>query len=373
MIAPERLYYALREAGISFFAGVPDSVLRGFCSCVESLCDSGEHVGCPNEGSAISLATGYHLATNRIAVVYMQNSGLGNAVNPLTSLTHPDVYRIPALLIVGWRGEPGTKDEPQHMVQGGITTSLLDLLSVPYEILGGDSDVDQVVRTVLKKIGSSGGPAALLVRSDALGAYPGGQEPQGLSRLVREDAVRQILHLSDPEDVFIATTGKISRELFELRVERKEEQRDFLTVGSMGHASSIALGVAQARPNRRVICMDGDGAMLMHMGVMPTIGTSAPRNLIHIILNNGAHESVGGQPTVARQMDLNALARASGYASYYHCADASGVAENWDHLTTREGPILWEIKVAMESRSNLGRPTSGPQENKEEFKKHVAR
>jgi len=365
-IQPRDLYNALRTGGVRFFTGVPDSLLAGFCSYLGANCGIHEHVIAPNEGSAVGLAAGYHLTTGNTAAVYLQNSGLGNAINPLVSLTDPAVYSVPLLLIIGWRGEPGQPDEPQHRVQGGITLSQLDLLQIPHEIIDSESDIKAVVRRSLERLHARKAPVAMVVRAGAFGRYEG-PTANRWPALSRESALRRLLRLSTERDLFIATTGKTSRELFELRVAREETQRDFLTVGSMGHASAIALGAALGNPMRRVLCLDGDGAMLMHMGMLPTIGVAHPSNLVHAVLNNAAHESVGGHPTVAGEMDIEALASASGYGVFRRSENENEIDEAWQYIETHTGPALWEVRVALGSRPDLGRPTTTPLENKTAF------
>lgn len=367
MIEAGSLFEALGRRGVRFYAGVPDSLLKDLCSCLQDQAGSCRNIITANEGNAVALAAGYHLATGEIGAVYMQNSGLGNAVNPLTSLMDPEVYRIPLLLVVGWRGEPGVKDEPQHVKQGRITPAQLDILEIPHWTLNKDSDLEAVLDEVFRALEASRAPVALIVRKDALAPYPKTKKKAAASELKREDALRKILALAGPDDLFVSTTGKTSREVYELRVERGEEQRDFLTVGSMGHTSSIALGVALGNPARRVVCLDGDGSLLMHMGAMPIIGSLKPANLVHILLNNGAHESVGGQPTVADSVDFAAVSMACGYQAYRQAADLAGLEQAWQALNEAPGPVLLEVRICTGSRGDLGRPKSTPEQNKAAF------
>jgi phosphonopyruvate decarboxylase len=366
MIEPDVFFTAMKQAGIRLFAGVPDSLLSNLCAYIDDHSQLGEHIITANEGNAIALAAGYHLSSGQYAAVYMQNSGLGNSVNPLTSLTDPEVYKIPMLLIIGWRGEPGVKDEPQHVKQGRITPGQLGLLEIPYWIVDADSQLEDTLKAALEKIQATGAPVALLVRKGTFAKYKSQRKPTMDSSLKREDALRQLLQLSG-DDLVVSTTGKTSREVFELRVERNEPQRDFLIVGAMGHTSSIALGVALGNPDKRVICIDGDGSVLMHLGALPIIGSIAPANLIHVLLNNGAHESVGGQPTVADKVDFAAISRASGYKSYVQASDAQSIKQAWQQLSKQSGPTLLEIRITTGSRDDLGRPTSTPEENKLAF------
>lgn len=365
-IAPELLFRALRARGVGIFVGVPDSLLKSFCAYVADHAAPGEHIIAANEGNAVGIALGYHLATGGLGAVYLQNSGLGNTINPLTSLADREVYRVPLLLIVGWRGEPGRKDEPQHVKQGRITPAQLDVLEMPYVVLDSGSDPEAVADEAFAALRSTNAPVALLVREGAFASYALAKVTQ-LSDLRREDALGVILELAGPTDLLVSTTGKTSRELFELRQRRGEGQRDFLTVGGMGHTSSIALGVALGAPHRRVVCIDGDGSALMHMGALPIIGDVRPTNLLHVLLNNGAHESVGGQPTVAGGLDVGAVARACGYGAFEAASDVSTLRQAWTRLASTPGPSLLEVRIGIGSREDLGRPTSTPEQNKRAF------
>lgn len=366
MIAAEDFYQALKQAGVQLFAGVPDSLLANLCAYIDDHCTAQEHVITANEGNAVALAAGYHLSTGRYACVYMQNSGLGNTINPLTSLTDPEVYRIPLLMVIGWRGEPGVKDEPQHIKQGRITPAQLDLLGIPYWVLDDDSDLNETLAAALAQMTRCNAPVALLVRKDTFSHYTSTRNHQSNSSLSRETALRTLLDLS-ADDLVISTTGKTSREVFEIRAARGDTQRDFLTVGAMGHTASIALGVALGNPDKRVVCIDGDGSLLMHLGALPIIGSLKPANLIHVLLNNGAHESVGGQPTVARSLDFHAIATACGYAGFQQASTTDEIEQAWRSLRRTTGPALLEISIAIGSRDDLGRPTSTPEENKQAF------
>lgn len=368
MIDPKAFYAKLQDAGISLFTGVPDSLLKDFCAYVDDNAAAGSHIIAANEGNAVAIAAGYHLTTGKCAAVYMQNSGLGNTINPLTSLTDPQVYRIPALLIIGWRGEPNVKDEPQHVKQGAITPQQLDLLGIPYWILDSESDVDDILSKAIPMLNQSSSPVAFLVRKDAFSKYKSQRKSSSPSSLKREQALRCLMELAG-DALVISTTGKTSREVFELRVERGESQRDFLTVGGMGHTSSIALGAALGNPNKQVLCIDGDGSALMHLGALPIIGDVAPINLVHVLLNNAAHESVGGQPTVGGSVSFKDIALASGYA-YYQCAhDEASIRDIWRIIQDLQGPGMLEVKITTGSRDDLGRPTSTPEENKLAFMK----
>ncbi|MBE5797102.1 MAG: phosphonopyruvate decarboxylase, partial [Clostridiales bacterium] len=314
----QHLLAACRDAGIDFYTGVPDSQLKGLCDTLyATLGVGGEHIVAANEGNAIGLCAGHFLATGKPALCYMQNSGLGNAVNPLASLMDGQVYAMPCLLVIGWRGEPGVKDEPQHVKQGQVTLSQLELLDVPYMILDKqmtEEAFDEAFAQLRVHLAANR-TAAIVVRKGGLtcSLKP---EYRNASEMTREEAVGIIARLAGTKDVFVSTTGKLSRELFEMREAAGQgHARDFLTVGSMGHASSIALGVAMAQPTRRVWCLDGDGAALMHLGAMAVIGQRQPENLVHVVINNGAHETVGGMPVCEGGMKLCAMAMAAGYRS----------------------------------------------------------
>ncbi len=376
MLNPRSFLDSLTRQGFDFYAGVPDSLLKPILACIQDHVSTDHHTICANEGNALALAAGYHLGSGKVGVVYLQNSGLGNAVNPLTSLTNPEVYGIPALLLIGWRGEPDQQDEPQHRKQGEITPAMLQLLGIDYDVLSDDEHIaEQQISTVRARIEKQSKPSALLVRANTFGNYTLKSTSADLSLFTRERAIQEIIaHASAIEDsIVLATTGKISREVFEARSARRDKKDgqkscvDFLNVGSMGHISSIALGVALSQPNRRVFCLDGDGSLLMHMGSLAIIGASGARNLRHIVLNNGAHESVGGQPTVAGQLDIQALAKASGYAASLQASNVEQLQECLTEVARLEGPTLLEIKVALTSRANLSRPTTTPQENKQAF------
>jgi phosphonopyruvate decarboxylase len=367
MIDPRALFESLRRRDVGLFTGVPDSLLASFCAYVDDHALATEHVIAANEGNAVALAAGYHLSSGRLGAVYLQNSGLGNTINPLTSLVDPEVYRVPLLLIIGWRGEPGVKDEPQHVKQGRITPGQLDLLEIPYWILEASSDLEGVVAEAFAGLAARNAPVALLVRKDAFSSYKSKRPRRYDWQLRREDALRTLLELASSRDLVVSTTGKTSREVYELRAQAGQPQRDFLTVGGMGHTASIALGVALGNTDKRVICLDGDGSVLMHLGALPIIGDLAPRNLLHVVLNNSAHESVGGQPTVAGAVDLAALARACGYRAYRLASDDAGIRSAWQELSAEAGPVLLEVRIGLGSRDDLGRPKSSPEENKHAF------
>lgn len=356
--------------GAEFYAGVPDSLLRPLCDYLMDAfgTDPRRHMIAANEGNAAALAAGYHLATGKVPVVYLQNSGEGNLVNPAASLLHRQVYGIPVIFVVGWRGEPGVRDEPQHIYQGAITLKLLEDLGIPAFVIGPETG-DEEVREAMagfRPLLAEGRDAAFVIRKGGL-TYGKKRTYRNGYGLRREEAIRQIARAAGGDPV-VSTTGKASRELFEIREALKQDHsRDFLTVGSMGHASSIALGVALHRPEERVWCLDGDGALLMHMGAMAAIGQGRPRNLIHIVLNNAAHESVGGLPTAAGGLDIPAIARACGYPCALTAETAGALDEALREAKARQDLCLIEVKCAIGARPDLGRPTTSPQENKRAF------
>lgn len=367
MIQPKYFFEAMSARGVGFYAGVPDSLLANFCAYVDDQGGRDKHLITANEGNAVALAMGYHMATNKVAAVYMQNSGLGNAVNPLTSLADPEVYKVPMLLVVGWRGEPGLKDEPQHVKQGRVTLPQLDVLEIPHWVLDANSDVNAILDAAFASMRERNAPVALVVRKDTFAKYKPQNTPAEASNLAREAALEQLLQLCADEDLIVSTTGKTSREVFELRVKHGQKQRDFLTVGGMGHTSSIALGVAIGQPQRRVVCLDGDGSLLMHMGSMPVIASYKPKRYVHVLLNNGSHESVGGQATSADQVDFSQLAVAVGYVGYAAASDLPSLKQAWESLANKQGPVLLEVKIKNGSRDDLGRPTTTAEQNKLAF------
>lgn len=369
MLKPQKFYESLVDNGITFFTGVPDSLLEHFCAYIEQNVSKGKHIIAANEGNAVALAAGHYLATESPGCVYLQNSGLGNTVNPLVSLTDPKVYSIPLLLIIGWRSEPGVSDEPQHIKQGAITRELLETLAIPYAVLPQDEDgVLQVLEDAFLYMKEKSAPYALVVKKGTFEPYHPHSKKEGRYELLREEALHILLGALAPEDIVVSTTGKTSREVFEYRAKKAEGHgRDFLTVGSMGHASSIALAIALARPDRTVWCFDGDGAAIMHMGALSVIGAQSPKNLVHVVLNNGAHESVGGQPTAAFMSDLAKIALGARYPHVFFAENNGGVVESLKKIGAleRKGPVFLEIRLKQGSRKDLGRPTQTPRENKE--------
>ena len=356
--------------GADFYTGVPDSQLKPLCNYLMNKygIDRKHHVIAANEGNCTALATGYHLATGKVPVIYMQNSGEGNIINPVASLLNDKVYAIPAVFIIGWRGEPGVHDEPQHIYQGEVTVKLLDDMDIKSFIIDKETTEDELfsVMNGFKKLLANGKQVAFVVRKGAL-SYDEKVIYRNENEMLREDIIRHIAKASG-EDPVVSTTGKASRELFEIREAKGQSHKfDFLTVGSMGHASSIALGIATHRPDRRIWCIDGDGAALMHMGAMALIGAESPENLIHIIINNGAHETVGGMPTVASNIDLTGIAKACGYPSAVCVSSFDELDRELENAKNRKSLSLIEVKCSIGARDDLGRPTTTALENKRNF------
>ncbi len=368
MILPESFLQTLTDAGVSFFAGVPDSLLKDFCSCLTHSLDENHHMICANEGIAISMAAGHYLATGRLGLVYMQNSGLGNCVNPLLSLADKEVYGIPMILLIGWRGEPGFHDEPQHVKQGRIQNKLLETLEIPYIVLDSESkDYDNTIKSLLALATEQSNPVAIIVRKGTFSkcTAPGTGKPS-CTGILREKALEIILKEID-DAIVISTTGKTSRELYEIRNRTGKLGIDFMCVGSMGHASSLALAIALEKRAKKVVCLDGDGALLMHLGAMALIGNSHPDNYIHILLNNKCYESVGEQPTPLERVNFKKLAEALGYSEYHRCSTEDELTEIIQVILLEHGPILLNINIIPGSRTDLGRPVTTPLENRKTF------
>lgn len=366
MIAPGDFYGVLKKNQIDFFTGVPDSLLKDFCAYVTDNTPREKNIITANEGNAIGLASGHYLASGKYGLVYMQNSGLGNTINPLTSLADKDVYSIPMLLVIGWRGESGVKDEPQHVKMGKITLKILETLEIPYKIL--DDSYEEIVKEAVEHMKNNKAPYAIVVKKGIFEEYKLQNKIKTDYELNREEAIKTIAPLLDDEDIIVSTTGKTSRELFELRDElRQGHKKDFLTVGSMGHSSSIALSIALEKPNRNVYCFDGDGALIMHMGALSTIGDLKPKNFKHIVFNNFSHDSVGGQPTAAFNINIPLIARSNGYVKVFSSENKDQIIYSIKKMKEIEGPVLLEVKVNKGARKDLGRPTTTPIENKESF------
>ena len=366
MISPKFFIDELDRYGIDYFAGVPDSLLKSICGYIADNMDARHNIITANEGAAVALAAGYHLATGKVGVVYMQNSGEGNAINPLASLVDKEVYNIPILLLIGWRGCPGVQDEPQHVKQGKVTTGLLNIMGVNYDVLSKEEN--KAAKQILKAVEAvkRNEVYALIIEKDTFNAYTLQNVERNNFTMSREEAIQTVVAALGEADTIISTTGMISRELFEYRTAMNQgHERDSLTVGAMGHASQIALGIALEKQDRKVWCFDGDGASIMHMGSMAIVANKAPQNYVHVVFNNGAHDSVGGQPTVGLKIDIPAIAKAMGYKHVYNVDTKEGLQELIGEIKVQEGPIFLQACVKQGNRKDLGRPTTTPIQNKE--------
>jgi len=376
VISPKDFVEHLGELGVSMFVGVPDSLLKPLGQYVMEALPRKQHIITADEGAAVGVALGHYLRTTTPALVYLQNSGFGNTVNPLLSLADPDVYGTPMVLVVGWRGQPGVKDEPQHVKQGGVMTQMIDAMELPYAVLPNDPDgaracVAEAVSTAV----STSGPYIVLVEKGTFESISADAPltPEVAARPSREAALDALLQQVSDDAIIIATTGMLSRELFELREQNgSDSSRDFLTVGGMGHASAIALGVAQSEHQREVWCFDGDGAALMHLGTMANIADHARSNFFHAVFNNGVHDSVGGQPTSISVVDLPAAARSLGYRSASSTGELSQLAGLVAEMRDQDGPSLVELSIKPGARADLGRPTRTPAESRQRFVDAVA-
>lgn len=356
--------------GADFYAGVPDSQLKALCNYLMNTygIDPKHHVIGANEGNCAALAAGYHLATGKVPVVYMQNSGEGNIINPAASLLNDQVYAIPVIFVVGWRGEPGIHDEPQHIYQGEVTVRLLEDMGIQTFVVGKDTTEEELeeVMQQFRQVLAEGKDVAFVIRKGAL-SYEEKVIYENTNTMKREEIIRHILQVSG-DDAVVSTTGKASREVFELREAAGQgHERDFLTVGSMGHSSSIALGIAAQKPEKKIWCIDGDGAVLMHMGAMAVLGAEHPENMVHVVINNGAHETVGGMPTAASKIDLTAIAKGCGYPYAVSVDSFERLDEELAAAKERRALSLIEVTCAIGARENLGRPTTTARENKEHF------
>jgi len=359
---------ALDVLNADFYTGVPDSLLSPFTDFLMNRYGvSSKHIVTANEGAAVGLATGHYLATGKPAVVYMQNSGIGNAINPICSLLHQKVYAVPVIFVIGWRGEPNTKDEPQHVFQGEVTLAQLDCMEIPHFIISKDTtDLTGCVDEFKSHI-KNGQSVAFVIRKDAL-ENDEKMKYASKAELSREQVLNRVIDHASINDVFVCTTGKLSREVFEIREQKgMGHNQDFLTVGSMGHSLMIAYGIALAKPQKRVYCLDGDGAVLMHMGSLGVVGVTNPTNLVHIVINNGAHETVGGVPTVAANIKFSEVAAALGYRHCFRIENESDLLLVLPKIDGQEGAIFVEVICNLKSRKDLGRPTTAPVQNKNDL------
>ena len=367
MLKAKNFINSLQSLGIDFFTGVPDSLMSEFSKSLHFDFNDKNHIISTNEGSALGICMGYSLGTGRTPLIYMQNSGLGNIINPYTSLLNSDVYNIPFVLLVGWRGEPGFKDEPQHQFQGKITLKLLELLQIDYKVIDTNTTLEEIHEYLSINI-KTNNPSALVVRKDTFEKDQ--RKFQNNKNLpTRKKALEAIVKKFSTETIFISTTGKLSRELYQFRVDQDLGEDDFYTVGGMGHASAISFGLAKTLSNKNIVCLDGDGSILMHMGHQGIIGTEKMKNFFHIVFNNSAHESVGGQPNVYNSIDRKKLFSSFGYENIFTFNNLKDLTDS--SFDTNNGPTYIEIEVQNYSESNLPRPKNSPIENKENFIKKV--
>lgn len=366
MINSKDFYNGLRNRGINFFTGVPDSLLANFCEYIDKVTDRQNHYIAINEGASVALAMGHFMKSGSPSLVYLQNSGLGNTVNPLLSLADSRVYSIPMLLLVGWRGEPGVSDEPQHIKQGDVTEAMLKSMKIDYLIMDAESDIDEVLSISFKRMQETSSPFVILVRKSTFSSEDK-REKTSQFELSREEAIQIIINNAEEGDAFVSTTGKTSRELFESRASRGNNCDDFLTVGGMGHASSIAMGIKLAGHHNKVFLIDGDGAFLMHMGASASIGTSNINNFMHVILDNGCHESVGGQKTISRSINLELISKGFGYHSYFKASNRHELEQIMNNQRNSKDLTMLHVMINASARSDLGRPTSSPIQNKNMF------
>ena len=368
----ETFFTILSQNDINFFTGVPDSLLKNFINYIDDNFSIENHTTSSNEGSSIGLSIGYHLATNKIPLIYMQNSGLGNVVNPILSLADKEVYSIPMILVIGWRGEPGLKDEPQHLKQGKVTEEIINAMNMPYITLDENSPSNSIVEIISlakKKLC----PVAILVKKGSFESYTSKKniKIQNNYSLSREKVIKLIVDTIDKDDIVISNTGMASRELMEYRSVNKEPIRDFLTVGGMGHSSQIALGIALSKKNRNIICIDGDGSALMHLGSLAIIGSSKANNIKHFVINNGVHASVGNQPTVGFEIDFTKIAKGCGYSNAIKCDNEVDLVKYIKKSLNNNELYFVEIRANTDVRENLSRPKQSPIENKNIFKKFL--
>jgi len=373
VITCEQLFEIFKKNNIDFFTGVPDSTFKDWMTF---LADNHEkrltNRIAPSECEAIAFASGYNLSTGKIPVVYMQNSGLGKTINPLTSLADKEVYSIPLLLMIGWRGEPGKNDEPQHKKMGRIMLPLLDILEIPYQILPQDlSGIEKIITEMTQKAREISAPTAIIIKSGTLEKYQSIKQKINKYEMTREDALLLIADFLKEKDIIVSTTGKCSRELYEYRLRKGQSQRDFLQVGSMGCCASQAFEIACQKKDRRVFAFDGDGAVLMQLGSLSAIGNYKPSNFYHIVFDNESHDSTGGQPSLSSNVNLQRVALACGYEGSLQVDNKYDLIETLKVLDKIKGPYMLVVKCNPGSRQDLGRPKSTPKENKEAFIKHI--
>ncbi len=355
MIDQKILFRELENIGIEFFTGVPDSLLNDFCLYLTNEMPSNKHIMAANEGNAVGIAAGYHMATGKVPVVYMQNSGIGNATNPLLSLTHPCVYSIPLILVIGWRGDPNIKDHVQHKKQGELTPVLMSDMDIPYRILDSEETVVEHFKWAHDTAQSISAPVALIVKKAILTRKNKSMEFPEDNKMNREEAISCVMDVLGKEPIYLGTTGRATRELHENIIAKGlEPGHEFENVGAMGHLSSIGLGLAVGHPDKQIVCFDGDAAAVMHMGSLATMGRYKPNNLWHIVLNNGVNESVGGQQSSGQIINLTQIAVACGYHTMTSAVEtAEDVKVALETLSKKEGPKLLDIHIRQGIRKDM--------------------
>jgi len=370
MLKCEEFFSLLKKYDLTFFSGIPDSTFKSFMSFLEKNKGKLRNIVTVNECEAVAVSAGYHLSTGKIAVVYLQNSGLGKTVNPLTSLCDPSVYSIPILFMIGWRGEPDKKDAYQHHKMGRITIDLLELLDIPYEIITDDIEkLDKIIRKAKKYMTESKKPYALIIKKNIFEKL-NEKEEKG-KKPTREEAIKTILKNLKGNEIIISTTGKTSRELFENRKDKNDCGHDFYNIGAMGCAQSIALGISLNKKDKDVFVFDGDGSVLMQMGALATTGHYCPKNYYHIVFDNKAHDSTGGQPTCSDTIDLKNVSKSCNYKYSKVVDNLKDLETEIKKIKSKKGPLMIVVKIRKGSRDNLGRPPLKPKEYKEKFMKYI--
>jgi len=371
MLKGSQLIKLLVKEDLNFITGIPCSILKSFLTHLNKV-KKIKHILATNEGEASALAVGYYLATKKIPIIYMQNSGLANSVNPLISLLDKEVYSIPALLLISWRGQPNRKDEPEHIKMGRITLELLKLLGIPYLLLSSDeTKAAQEIKRAKQYLKKNNSPTAIIIRKGIL-AYSQSKKEKNIYSLTREGAIKIIVDNLKDNRLIISTTGKTSRELFEYRENKNQNhQTDFYMVGSMGCVAAIALGIALEKPKKRIFVFDGDGAVLMKMGTLATVGYHLPKNFYHIIFDNRAYDSTGGQSTISNSVSFDKVASACGYKSVKTVSTKKELINSIRKIELQKSPHLFVIKVKKGSRDDLTRPTEMPWQNKVAFMKFL--
>lgn len=372
MINVKKFIKELKKNNINFYTGVPDSLLKEICNEFDKK-NSSQHILASNEGSAVGIAIGYNLAKDKVPLVYLQNSGLGNIVNPVMSLSHKKVFKTPIFFLIGWRGEvrgsSQIHDEPQHLSQGKATIDLLKLLNIKFKILDANSNFSKIIKELHNYAKDNNTAVALLVRKNSFIKTKKEyfQNKSGHKNYLSRENVIKIINENAPKKIpKISTTGMTSRELYEINVNEDNIESTFMCVGGMGHSLAIATGIANFKKNKKIICVDGDGSLLMHSGIMSISAKS--KNLIHILLNNGVHDSVGGQRTPSENIEFYKLAREFGYHYAFKASSKKEIISKLKSSLNKNGSVFIEIVCKKGHKSNLLRPLEKPEYYKKKFK-----